>query len=53
VLSRRPGRIVADLDVPFAYPRHPDLRYTPEFVGLTEQVSHALRAASSATTVAA
>jgi NitT/TauT family transport system ATP-binding protein len=47
VMSHRPGRIVADVDVPFAYPRDPDLRFTPEFVALTERVSHALRSSGS------
>ncbi|CUH63651.1 Aliphatic sulfonates import ATP-binding protein SsuB [Thalassovita gelatinovora] len=45
VMSARPGRIVAQFDIPFAYPRHPDLRYEPEFSKLSGEVSKALRAA--------
>lgn len=43
VMSARPGRIVAEFDVPFGYPREPDLRFEPEFAELSGQVSHALR----------
>ncbi len=44
VMSARPGRIVADFAIPFAYPRSPDLRFAPEFAKLSGAVSHALRA---------
>jgi NitT/TauT family transport system ATP-binding protein len=43
VMSARPGRIVGDFAVPFAYPRSTDLRFEPEFAALTGAVSHALR----------
>jgi NitT/TauT family transport system ATP-binding protein len=43
VMSGRPGRIVDVFDVPFATPRDPELRYTPEFAALVGDVSHALR----------
>ncbi|MDQ4137927.1 MAG: ABC transporter ATP-binding protein [Actinomycetota bacterium] len=43
VMSGRPGRIVDTFDVPFGYPRDPDLRFTPEFGALCGEVSHALR----------
>jgi NitT/TauT family transport system ATP-binding protein len=43
VMSPRPGRIVAEFDVPFGYPRTHDLRYEPEFAALAGEVSHALR----------
>jgi NitT/TauT family transport system ATP-binding protein len=43
VMSARPGRIVAGFDVPFPYPRQPDLRFEPEFAELSGNVSHALR----------
>jgi len=43
VMSARPGRIVAEFDVPFAHPRSPDLRFDPEFAKLSGEVSHALR----------
>ncbi len=46
VMSGRPGRIVAEVDVPFAYPREPDLRYTAEFAELSGEVSHHLRSVS-------
>ena len=42
MMSGRPGSIVAEIPVPFAYPRPPDLRYAPEFAALTGRVSHAL-----------
>ncbi len=45
VMSARPGRIVAEFDVPFGYPRHPDLRFEPDFGHLAGDVSHALRGA--------
>jgi NitT/TauT family transport system ATP-binding protein len=47
VMSARPGRIVAEYDVPFEYPRHPDLRFDPEFAKLCGEVSHSLRGAHS------
>jgi NitT/TauT family transport system ATP-binding protein len=43
VMSPRPGRIVAEFDVPFAYPRPPELRFGAEFAELTGAVSGALR----------
>lgn len=43
VMSARPGRIVAEFEVPFEYPRSPDLRFDPEFARLSGDVSHALR----------
>ena len=43
VMSPRPGRITASFDIPFAYPRNHDLRYSPEFAELCGEVSHALR----------
>jgi sulfate/thiosulfate transport system ATP-binding protein len=42
VMSRRPGRILAQFDVPFDYPRSDELRYTPEFSALCGEVSVAL-----------
>lgn len=47
VMSARPGRIVAEFDVPFEYPRNPDLRFDPAFAELAGEVSHALRGAHS------
>ena len=43
VMSPRPGRIVASFDIPFAYPRAPELRYEAKFAELTGAVSAALR----------
>jgi NitT/TauT family transport system ATP-binding protein len=43
VMSPRPGRIVAEVDVPFDYPRSPELRFDPEFGRLAGEISHALR----------
>jgi len=47
VMSARPGRIVAEFQVPFAYPRRPELRFDPEFARLSGEVSAALRGAHS------
>ena len=47
VMSGRPGTIVEQFDVPFAMPRDPDIRFTPEFGELVGRVSHALREAHS------
>lgn len=43
VMSARPGRIVASFEVPFGYPRPPELRFDPAFAELCGQVSHELR----------
>lgn len=45
VMSARPGKIIAEFDVPFSYPRNHDLRYEPEFGELCGKISHALRGA--------
>ena len=45
VMSGRPGHVVDTIPVPFAMPRDPDVRYTPEFGELVGQVSHALKEA--------
>ena len=45
VMSARPGRIVASYDVPFPYPRQPDLRFDPQFGRLSGEISRALRGA--------
>ena len=44
VMSPRPGRIIAEIDVPFPYPRDPDLRFDPQFAAISAEVSHTLRA---------
>jgi NitT/TauT family transport system ATP-binding protein len=43
LMSPRPGRIVADIPVPFGPDRTRDLRFSPEFTELVAQVSHGLR----------
>ena len=45
VMSARPGKIVASYDIPFDYPRDPDLRFDPAFAELSGQISHSLRGA--------
>ncbi|MGF7235150.1 MAG: ABC transporter ATP-binding protein [Frankia sp.] len=45
VMSGRPGRVMADIAVPFDLPRVPELRYTPEFGALCGEVSRHLRSA--------
>ncbi len=45
VMSARPGRIVADYQVPFPYPRDPEIRFDPEFAALSGELSRALRGA--------
>lgn len=47
VMSARPGRIVAEFNVPFEYPRRPDLRFDPEFARLSGEISHELRGSHS------
>lgn len=46
VMSPRPGRIVAEVAVPFEYPRSEELRYSAEFAAVCAEVSGALRAVS-------
>jgi NitT/TauT family transport system ATP-binding protein len=45
VMSGRPGRILADIEVPFEYPRRPELRYEPAFAELSGRVSEHLKEA--------
>jgi len=45
VMSARPGRIIAEYDVPFPYPRQPDLRFEAAFAQLSGDISKALRGA--------
>ena len=44
VMAARPGRIIADVAVPFPYPRGPDLRQRREFHELVDHVAGVLRA---------
>lgn len=43
VMSARPGQIIAEISVPFSYPRLPTLRFEPDFAHVAGQVSAALR----------
>jgi NitT/TauT family transport system ATP-binding protein len=43
VMSSRPGRIVADIAVPFGYPRSQELRFDPAMSEIAGEVSSALR----------
>ncbi len=45
VMSSRPGRIVADYDIPFSFPREHELRFTPEFAELCGRISADLKGA--------
>jgi NitT/TauT family transport system ATP-binding protein len=45
VMSARPGRLVAEFEIPFEYPREPDLRFDPEFARISGEISHELRGA--------
>lgn len=45
VMSARPGTLIADVPVPFPYPRTPELRGTAEFARLTADLSARLREA--------
>jgi NitT/TauT family transport system ATP-binding protein len=45
VMSARPGRLVADIPVPFEYPRPAPLRFDPAFGRVAAQVSEALSGA--------
>ena len=47
VMSARPGRLVAEFDIPFEYPRKPDLRFDADFAELCGKVSFALRGSHS------
>ncbi len=43
VMSPRPGRLIAEFEVPFGYPRAADLRFRSDFTELTAAVAHRLR----------
>ncbi|WP_239334975.1 ABC transporter ATP-binding protein [Frankia sp. CiP3] len=43
VLSARPGRVLAQIEVPFDYPRQGGLRFDTEFTRTAQAVSEALR----------
>ncbi len=43
VMSPRPGKLIAEVTIPFDFPRTPDLRGTPEFARISSEVSALLR----------
>jgi NitT/TauT family transport system ATP-binding protein len=45
-LSARPGRVLGRFEVPFDYPRAPELRFDPEFTRVAARVSACLREAA-------
>lgn len=45
VMSARPGRLIAELTIPFEYPRPPELRFDPDFARISGTISHHLRGA--------
>jgi NitT/TauT family transport system ATP-binding protein len=47
VLSARPGRVLDRFEVPFDYPRPPELRFESAFTSVAARVSTCLRGASS------
>ncbi|QBE65712.1 ABC transporter ATP-binding protein [Pseudoduganella lutea] len=47
VMAPRPGRVVQVFDVPFPFPRAPELRASPAFAALSGQVSATLRASTT------
>ncbi|MBD0863530.1 ABC transporter ATP-binding protein [Gordonia sp. zg691] len=47
VMSGRPGTIVDEFEIPFDFPRSPDLRFEPEFGAIAGRISRALREAHS------
>jgi NitT/TauT family transport system ATP-binding protein len=44
VMSPRPGTIVAEVPVPFDYPRPPEIRFSTEFTAVAARISKSLRA---------
>jgi NitT/TauT family transport system ATP-binding protein len=47
VMSGRPGTIVDEIEVPFPFPRSPELRFEPDFGEIAGRISRALRQAHS------
>jgi NitT/TauT family transport system ATP-binding protein len=46
VMNKRPGTIIADIPVPFPFPREPQLRADPDFARLCGELSQRLREAA-------
>jgi len=49
VMSARPGELLADVRIPFTYPRPPELRYEPEFARVAGEIGSVLRRGESST----
>ncbi len=47
VMAARPGRVIAEFQTPFGYPRRPHDRYSPEFSELSHEIAECLREASA------
>ncbi|WP_238006389.1 ABC transporter ATP-binding protein [Dactylosporangium sp. AC04546] len=47
VMTGRPGRIRAEVTIPFEYPRAPSLRFTAQFAALCGEISDQLRGAQA------
>jgi NitT/TauT family transport system ATP-binding protein len=45
VMSERPGKLIATFDIPFGYPRSPELRFDTAFSDLSREISRALKEA--------
>lgn len=43
VMGARPSRVIAEFDVPLAFPRDPEIKYTSEFAKLQKKISQTLR----------
>jgi len=48
MMTARPGRIKAEIRVPLPRPRTPEMTYTPEFIGLVQQLKALIREESLA-----
>ena len=46
VMCARPGRVIAEFDVPFDYPRDPQIRYEADFSELAGEIAETLALAS-------
>ncbi len=46
VMNKRPGTIIAEIQIPFPYPRKPELRADPDFARLCGELSQQLREAA-------
>tara|TARA_B100001094_G_scaffold321313_1_gene368850 strand:- start:329 stop:1099 length:771 start_codon:yes stop_codon:yes gene_type:complete len=45
VMSARPGRIIADIEIPFSHPRDKNLRHDSAFIDIAHQISNQLEQA--------